>query len=107
MALEFPVDCITAAERTEYCYRAQELLRKLHNVFGRWFKEGITQIVWDKLPQKLKNKYPYVSQLSQDQWTDFQINIFEPKSNKIVEKLLLHRQDLKDSRRWNIKIEDV
>ncbi len=107
MALEFPIDCTTPAERTEYCYRAQELLRKIHNVFGRWFKEGITQTVWNKLPQKLKNKYPYTSQLPHEQWEDFVHNIFEPISNKIVEKLLQHRQNLKDSIRWNIKVEDI
>jgi len=107
MALKFPVDCITPAERTEYCYQAQELLRKLHNVFGRWFKEGITQTAWNKLPQKLKNRYPYISRLSQEQWEDFVHNIFDLISNKITVKLLQYRQNLKDSIKWNIKIEDI
>lgn len=107
MALEFPIDCLTPAERTEYCYRAQELLRKLHNVFGRWFKEGITQVLWNQLPEKLKDKYPYVPQLLQKKWEDFVENIFEPKSNKIVGNLLQYRQDLKNSIKWDIKIEDV
>ena len=29
--LRFPIDCDTPAKRTEYCYRAQELLRLRHN----------------------------------------------------------------------------
>ena len=58
MALTFPGNCITSSERTEYCYRAQELLRKLHNIFGKWFKEGITQTYDEGRFKEIYNRYP-------------------------------------------------
>ena len=107
MAIIFPGDCTTPTDRTEYCYRAQELLRKLHNVFGRWYREGITQNVWNQLPVGLRTTYPYKAQLTQIEWESFFNTTFEPKSNKITEKLLLYRQSLKDSVQWIIDIEDI
>lgn len=107
MALTFPIDCDTPAKRTEYCYRAQELLRRLHNGMGKWYKEGLTQTQWNKFPQKIKNRYPYAAQLSQADWGDFRNNVFEPIQHRIIEKLLTQRTLLSESITWSIDVEDI
>lgn len=107
MALTFPPDCETPAKRTEYCYRAQELLRRLHNVMGAWYREGIAQTKYDKLPLKIKNRYAYTPRLSEAAWLDFTADVFEPISRRITEKLLENRQHLFDSTTWAINVEDI
>lgn len=107
MALTFPVDCDTPAKRTEYCYRAQELLRLIHNGMGRWYREGLTQAQWDKFPQRIKNRYLYTAQLSQADWYDFTQNVFEPISGRITGKLLAQRALLFESTSWQINVEDI
>lgn len=107
MALVFPQDCDTPAKRTEYCYRAQELLRLLHNGMGRWYRAGLTQAQWNNFPQKIKNRYPYVSQLSQANWDDFTENVFEPISQRTIAKLLEQRALLFESTAWTIDVEDI
>ncbi len=103
----YPSDCDTPAKRTEYGYRAQELLRILHNTMGQWCREGIAQTLWEQLPQRIKNRYPYSPQLSQGQWNDFQISIFEPISEKIISIILENRALLKQSVAWSISVEDL
>lgn len=107
MAITYPSDCDTSAKKTEWLYRAQELLRKLHNVFGRWLREGISQTKYDKLPQKIKSKYPYVPQLSQSDWRKFCNEDFEPRSTKICAKINENRALLFQSTQWIVKVEDI
>ena len=107
MALTWPADCITPAQRTEYCYRAQELLRLLHNGMGKWYREGLTHTQWNKFPQKIKNRYPYTAQLSQAHWNDFRNNVFEPIQGRIIDKLLAQRALLFESTSWSINVEDI
>lgn len=107
MALEFPIDCETPADRIEYCYRANELLRKLHNVFGKWYREGLSQSAYDKLPVKIKNKYSYVPQISRKIWDDFLAVYFDPISKKITAKIIEHKHILFESTRWDINVEDI
>lgn len=107
MALTWPVDCDTPAKRTEYCYRAQELLRRLHNVMGDWYREGVTETKWNKLPQRIKNRYPYKAQLSQAEWNDFLRNVFDPISHRIVTGIGKNRALLFQSTTWDIKVEDI
>ena len=106
MAFDFPADCDTAAKRTEYCYRAQELLRLLHNIVGKWYREGsLPQEEYDSLPGSIKAKYH--GSLTKEDWDDFVLNYFEPKSSSITEKLLENRELLKKSTQWQISIEDI
>jgi len=107
MALVWPVDCDTPAKRTEYCYRAQELIRLIHNGMGKWYREGLTEAQWNNFPQKIKTRYPYVAYLSRADWYDFTSTLFEPIHNRIVEKLLQQRALLFDSTTWSIAVEDI
>ncbi len=83
MALIFPGNCTTPADRTEYCYRAQELLRLDHNAKGQDFKD---------------------EKINESEWLDYKENIFEPKSDEIIKNLLEHRALLKKSIKWIIDI---
>ena len=86
MALTFPGDCITPAERTEYSYRAQELLRLDHNAKGQDHKDG-----------KITNV----------EFTDYKVNTFDPKQVAIIEEILKQRILLKVSTKWIIDIGDI
>jgi len=105
--LRFPVDCDTPAKRTEYCYRAQELLRGLHNGMRKWYRDGLTQNQWNKLPQRIKNRYPYTAQLSQADWDDFTEKVFMPISGKIGVNIVTQRALLFESTTWTIAVEDI
>ncbi len=108
MALTWPANCTTPCQRTEYCYRAQELLRLLHNKMGMWYRDGgVTESQYNNLlPQKIKNRYAYTPQLSQEDWDDF-LDMFEGISNRIADKLLQQRELLKASLAWSIDVEDI
>ncbi len=83
MALTFPGDCTTSAERTEYSYRAQELLRLDRNAKSEDFKE---------------------EKISESEWRTYLTNIFEPKQETIVTEILKQRALLKASTKWIIDI---
>lgn len=107
MALKYPIDCITPAERTEYCYRAQELLRLMHNCFSKWYRESLTQIQYGELPQKLKTKYPYGAKLIQKDWDKFLKEDFLTRSDTICTGINIQRAEMKKSTTWDIKVEDI
>jgi len=83
MALEFPVDCVTPAERTECCYRAQELLKLDHNRKGQDFKDG---------------------KISENEWLDYKEKVFDPKQAIVIKELLKQRELLKNSTKWTVDI---
>ena len=61
MTIKYPTDCDTSCKRAEYLYRAQELLRDLHNYFSEWSHEGgKTKAQHDAIPKALKDKYPHL-----------------------------------------------
>lgn len=103
----YPVDCITSAQRTEYAYRCQELLRLLHNAMGTWYREGLTLTQWRKLPAKIQIRYPYQTKLPLTQWNDFKLNVFEPLSNRIAEAITTQRDLLKTSITWPVGVEEL
>jgi len=105
--LEYPVNCITPTQRIEYAYRCQELLRLTHNLMGEWYREGITENKWDKLPEKLKIRYPYQPQLSSEKWQDFKSGVFEIATNRIVTDMSKQKELLKKSTTWAINELDI
>ncbi len=105
--ITFPVDCVTPAERIEYATRAEELLRQIHNRVGKWFKEGITQAEWDKLPLRVKNRLPYKPQLTKAEWDGFVSILFLPASQNISEGIVTQKELLKQSTHWTINLGDL
>lgn len=129
--LNFPSNCNTPEERTGFCYRAQELLRFIHNAMSWWHRgfdykrdgdgnlirdsEGEpiinpdapwTQKQWNRLPQRIKNRYPYKPQLSMEEWDDF-YRLFEVIQDRVVQPLLKNRELLKQSNKWAVDPEDL
>jgi len=86
MAIEYPQDCTTPAERTEYSYRAQELLRLDHNTKSQDFKD---------------------SKISKSEWDTYKADTFEPKQATVIGEILKQRALLKASTKWNIDIGDI
>ncbi len=83
MAITFPQDCTTPAERTEYCYRAQELLRLDHNSKGQDYKDEV---------------------ITEEEFISYRIITFDPKQSQILETMLKQRKELKISTKWIIDI---
>ena len=84
--MKYSVDCITSAERTEFCCRAQELLRLRHNVMGKKFRKG---------------------QITKAEWKEFLTNKFEPLSQKICEGITDNRALLFKSTKYLIDLEKI
>ena len=107
MTIRYPIECADTGKRTEYLYRAQELLRKLHNSFSEWLHKGLDKNQYDKFPEKIKAKYPYVAQLSQETWRRFQNEDFTPRSDKICQEICVQRAELKKSTAFTIDIGEI
>ncbi|NOY72947.1 MAG: hypothetical protein GXP14_11325 [Gammaproteobacteria bacterium] len=106
MAYIFPIDCTSPRQRVEYCYRAQELLRRLHNKVGRWYKTGLTQTQYNKFPARIKNRLDYVPQITEAQWKWFLRNMYRKLETAITIELLKNRMLLNDSTQWSIDPSD-
>lgn len=107
MAISYPVDCDSPRKKTEWLYRAQELLRLIHNGFSKWYHEGLTQTQYDKFPQKVKLKYPYKTQIVEEVFSQFITDDFMPRSNKICTQINIQRRLLKESIVWTIDVGDI
>lgn len=84
--MKYPINCATSADRTEFCYRAQELLRQLHNQMGKKYREG---------------------EISKEVWESFLKNKFEPLSQKICKGITDNRELLFKSTRYSIDLEKI
>lgn len=84
--MKYPIDCITPAERTEFCYRAQELLRLRHNVMGKKYKDG---------------------KITKEQWERFLKEKFEPLSQKICKGITDNRALFFKSTKYLIDLEKI
>jgi len=104
MVVNFPNDCTTDASRMAWCYRAQEKLRKFHNVMGAWFKTGIPEATWDKLPAKARIRYPYKAKLTAAEWRDFKDKVFDKLDDAITTAMLANRALAKDSTYWPVDL---
>lgn len=107
MTITYPADCDNSRKRTEYVYRAQELLRLVHNGFSKWLHEGLTETQYNKFPIKVKTKYPYVPMLSESDWNKFRNEDFMPRSDKICQEICVQRTILKESTEWSIDVGEI
>jgi len=112
--ITFPFDCTTINDKFHYSMYAQEQLRILHNLFGKWHREGITLIEWNSIwlmwedATELKKLYPHTeSELSEELWKKFLDEIFRDKQAKCVRGILENRQLLKASSPWIVKMGDI
>lgn len=83
MNISFPVGCDNYGKKIAFLERTEEKLRLVHNGMGRWYKEGLTLVQYNKFPNKIKNRYPYKAQLTEVEFRNFQRVVFEKMSNVI------------------------
>ena len=100
MVLSYPNDCITPGDRREYIDYLKEKLRLIQNGFVRWRTIGLTLNQYEKFPTIVKNKYAYVSRLSNDLYQQFFIKDFEPRQRKLMRAARTQRGLAKQSTRW-------
>ncbi len=82
--INYPITCTTNGDKHAFLMRAQELLRREHNIMGRWFREGITLTKYQALREAVKVAFPYSSgTLSKQDWEKYQKNRFEKKQARI------------------------
>lgn len=105
--MNYPVDCNTSSRKTEYLYRAQEVLRLLHNQIYLWEQRGFSSEEYNQLPTDIKNKFAYTPQLSADDKALFLKEEFLPRSEAITQEICMQRVGLKKSKRWSIAISDI
>lgn len=105
--MQYPADCVTSADKTEFLYAAQEKLRELYNMFSLWSSQGLTQQQYDQLPAKVQTKYPYTAKLDTEDFGKFVKEDMETRSQKIFDGIAGMREALKLSERWNIAVEDI
>lgn len=106
-ALNFPATCDTPRKRLEFAYAMNAKLRKLHNAMGRWYKDGLTQTQYDKLPAKIRSVIAYTPNITKAQFRDYQHN-----KHPIYEKLVLDfinqsKAVMEDSTTWVVDVNDV
>lgn len=88
----FPGNVTTPADKLEYAYRCQELLRLLHNDFVDWRENVWKPEKWGQtVPAGLKVDYPFVAQISLATWRRFMREEWLPRSETVQEEILKHR----------------
>lgn len=67
--ITIPAKYDTPEKRWAYCKRAKRIfIDEIHNVVGKWCKEGLTKLEYDTLPSKIKNKMPYQPKHTLEEW---------------------------------------
>ena len=125
MAISYPTGCDTPAQRTEFLYACEEILRHIHNLMSYWYHNDITQAQYDNPPlgginvptelqdivntafTYLKNKYPYKTRLTIEDFKQFKKEDFEPRSNRIVTQILIQRALLKNSTTYEVDMDNM
>lgn len=117
MALLFPIDCISPRQKVEYCFRAREILRLIHNKVGEWYSLSKSEVVFIQsqyddcfpLPEcdGLRKRYPYTPKLSKEQWDDFQENYYDVIDREINTHLSENVQAMMDASEWTPDIEAI
>ncbi len=84
MVINFPAECTKPGDRIAWCERAEEKLLKVKSTVEGWYKAGLTQAQYDQLPNRVKNRYSYVAQLSKADTKDFWENVYKPVVKTIL-----------------------
>ena len=76
--IDYPDNCKNEASKMAYCQRRIHLLTKLQEIMGQWYRDGITQTKYNKLPPEIKDLFPYTAKISPTQLKDFWNNFYKP-----------------------------
>jgi hypothetical protein len=106
--MNYPGDCKTPIDKTEFLYCALEKLRELHNKFVDWHEIGLSQTEYDAFPQEIKDAFPYKPVISTTIHKLFIKEEFMPRSEEINNEICTARNEIKEvakvSKRWDIDI---
>ncbi len=99
--IDYPVDAVTAKDKTEYLYIAQKALRLLNNKFVEWHEDGLLQADYDTFPKDIKRKYGFVNSIDLTMLKRWMNEDFMPRSAVIchgitVERAKLSKEDKED-----------
>ncbi len=92
--IDYPVDAVTAKDKTEYLYIAQEALRLLHNKFVEWREDGLYSEDYEKLPVDIKWKYGFVNSIDLATLKRFINEDFMLRSANICQDISVERSKL-------------
>ncbi len=92
--MEYPLDAVTAKDKTEYLYIAQEALRLLNNKFVEWHEDGLYLEDYEKLPVAIKKKYGFVNSIDLTMLKRFINEDFMPRSETLCQEISVKRAKL-------------
>jgi hypothetical protein len=105
--IKFPLLAITNAAKYAFIKRATELLRREHNIIGKWFREGLEEIEYQKLRAKVQQVFPYhTERLSQENWAKYRKDRFDVKMKLLLEVEGILKNALYNSTRFNCNLDD-
>lgn len=87
----------------------------MHNLFGKWHREGISQAEYDTIwtywkdATDIKKAYTYKAggQLTNELWSKFLAEEFKPRSLRVAREVAENRALLKQIPEWSVKMEDL
>jgi hypothetical protein len=86
--INYPGTCTTSGDKMAWILKAQDLLRREHNIMGRWYKEGITLTKYQNLKEAVRASFPYaVGNLSNSNWRRYLKNRFQRKQDLISHEI--------------------
>ena len=103
----YPQDCTNARRKIEFLYRAQEILRQLHNTFVAWREDGISEVTWAGFPVQIRDMFPYRFRITPEIWKRFHDEEFMPRSGKICNEITIQRAEFKASADGSINIGEI
>ena len=77
MNITYPAQIDTWEKKQAWCYKGLSKLIKLTNWVRKWHTEGITENVYNQFPARVRDIYPYVPQLTEALWKDYNKKVFD------------------------------
>ena len=86
--IKYPITCLTNGSKLSWLMRAQELLRREHNIMGRWHRQGITLAKYQNLRAAVQISFPYYAEtLNILDWQRYQEERFDKKQNRLSDAI--------------------
>jgi len=86
LSLKIPSNLTTSADKTEYAYKTQAMLRYFHNQKGQDYLDG---------------------KITKSEWLDWKDTVFEPRSKAIIKVIADNRKIFFESTKYNPNMTDA
>jgi hypothetical protein len=105
--IKYPFLATTNAAKYAFIKRGIELLRREHNIIGKWFREGLKEVEYQKLRARVQQFFPYHDgTLSQENWDKYRKDRFDVKMKLILEAEGVLKNSLYNSTRFSCNLDD-